>query len=281
MKNHIKTLSLFLTFNFLVFEAFAEEYSLLNPVPESKLRPMITERPSNSNSAFTIDSGHLQIESSLFGFKKNNDNGVKTFRKTAFESTTLRLGITQSTELSIVSSPFIWKRTKDSQDNSKQSINAFGDVLLRVKHNFFGNDSSSGGAFAAIPYLKIPTNTHKLSNDYYEGGVQGQYDYNLGNSYSLGYTLDVGAIRKSDNSSYTSSLAQAFDIGKSFTEKTSGYVEFYSFKSFESSTSAQNTLNFGLIYQLTKNCTIDFATNFGVSKAADDFQFITGGSYRF
>lgn len=38
-------------------------YSLLNPVPDDKLREFSTDRPGKSHSSTTVDAGRFQIES--------------------------------------------------------------------------------------------------------------------------------------------------------------------------------------------------------------------------
>lgn len=270
----------FLVTIFAVNTAHAEKYSLFNPVPAAKLRPISTERPSKSNSVATIDAGHVQIETSFYSLKKNDDSGVKTKTQSALETTTLRLGLTQSDEFSIAVSPFNWQKIKDSNEQTTQSDNPASDVFITFKHNHL-DDDGSGLSLALIPYLKIPTNDSHEANNHYEGGLRSKYEGALGNEVGFGYMFDVGAVRKSDNSSYVTSFSNIIDFSKSVTDKTSLYVEFFSYKTLENGTSAQNTLDFGSTHQVSKNFVIDAAINFGVSKAADDLLFITGASYRF
>ena len=255
--------------------SYAENYSLLNPVPENKLRSMTTERPSKTSSSFTVDSGHLQIETNFYSLTKDKNHGAKTTTKSTLAGTMFRLGLTQSSELSIVTSPVIWQKTESS------NIRAQGVTLLRLRYNFFGNNPDKGGSFAAIPYIKIPTNNKQLGNNSYEGGVKLHYDGRFKDDYIISYLFEPAAVKKSDNSAYTASFTNVFDFGKAFTSKFYAYAELASTKSLERHTSSQNNLDFGVIYQVTKNFTLDAVTNFGISKSADNFNFLTGGSYRF
>ena len=43
-------------------------YTLFNPTPDRLLRDMTTDRPDVTESPFTVDAGHIQIESNLFGY---------------------------------------------------------------------------------------------------------------------------------------------------------------------------------------------------------------------
>ncbi len=266
---------------FLINSAFAEPYSLSNPVPDSKMRPMTTERPSKNSSSYIIDVGHLQIESTLYSFTANKNAQQKLKQKSVFNSTTFRLGITKNSEISLVVTPFIWQKTKNLQTAQSNNIRTNDDVLVRYKKNIFGGDPTKNrGSLALMPYLKIPASKKNYSNDYYEGGLKTHYDYKM-EEYLLSYLFDVSIVRKMDNSSYAALVGNIIDFGKNLTPKIYSYIEIASFSILHSKTSAKNYLDFGTIYQVNKNLSIDIVTNFGVSKAAEDFNFITGFSYRF
>ena len=73
----------------------------------------------------------------------------------------LKFGLTNNSDLQIVVSSFNYVRQQSSGNDSKQS--GFGDILLRLKVNLFGNDSGSF-AVAVMPYIKLPTNQGGISN---------------------------------------------------------------------------------------------------------------------
>src|SRR5205814_5062766 len=56
-------------------DSFAEEradksgYNLWRPVPDSLLREMATDRPDKTESAFTVDAGHYQIEMDVLSYR--------------------------------------------------------------------------------------------------------------------------------------------------------------------------------------------------------------------
>ena len=43
-------------------------YNLLNPTPEALLREFATDRPDRTESPFTVDAGHLQVEIDLLNY---------------------------------------------------------------------------------------------------------------------------------------------------------------------------------------------------------------------
>ena len=44
------------------------KYHLLNPTPREQMREMSTDRPDKTESPYTVDAGHFQIESDLFAY---------------------------------------------------------------------------------------------------------------------------------------------------------------------------------------------------------------------
>lgn len=46
-------------------------YTLFNPTPNQFLRDLTTDRPDTTESPFTIDAGHVQIETNLFGYSRS------------------------------------------------------------------------------------------------------------------------------------------------------------------------------------------------------------------
>jgi hypothetical protein len=260
--------------------ANAEKYSLLNPVPKNKAREMTTERPTKSDSSHTIDSGHLQIETSLYAYDKTKNADSRTTHSSILNSTTFRLGITQNTELQIMTSPIIWQKKINYQNSSIQNKNGFGDTTLRFKYNFVGNDSGKF-SIAAIPFIKIPTNSHNLFNNDTEGGISIPMDLILDNGFSFNYTIQNLILRRSDVSRYSSVFANMFVLGKSFNDKFSGYFEYYAEQLPEDTRYAKQTLDFALLYAISKNVMLDSAVNFGLSNRSPDLEIIFGGSYRF
>jgi len=260
--------------------AIASKYSIFNPVPKDKMRNMSTARPSKSDNSYTIDSGRIQIETSLYSFDKTKTTDSRTTNQSFLNSTALRIGITQSSEFEIITTPIIWRKQKDLQSGSTQSSNGFVDTTLRLKYNFIGNDSGNF-SIAAIPFFKIPTNSNNLANNYNEGGISIPMELALKNGYSLTYNPQTLILKRSDTLNYKPVFVNIFVIGKSFNNNLSGYIEYYHSQIPENSKHFQQTLDFGVVYALTKNITIDGAMNFGLSNDSSDLEMMFGGAYRF
>ena len=258
----------------------AKEYSILNPLPKDKMRSMTTARPSKSDYSYTIDSGHFQIETSFYSFDKTKTTDSKTTNKSLLNSTALRIGLTQSLEAEIIATPIIWRKQQDHLNQTSDNVKGFSDTTLRLKYNFFGNDSGNF-SIAAIPFIKIPTNSNNLSNDHHEGGISLPMELALENGYSLTYNPQTLILKNSETQNYKAVFVNIIAIGKSLTNELSGFVEYYHSQIAENNNYFQQTLDFGLVYSLSENITIDSAINFGLSNHSADIEMLLGGAYRF
>ena len=51
------------------------QYHLFNPTPLNLMREMSTDRPDTTESAYTVDAGHYQIEMSFFDYGRDRSDG--------------------------------------------------------------------------------------------------------------------------------------------------------------------------------------------------------------
>jgi hypothetical protein len=258
--------------------AFAEEYSLFNPTPDDKLRAFTTERPSKTDGIFTVDPGRLVIETSLVNYTHENNNDTKTQGTTYGAATNFRLGLTENNDVQLIVDSYRQLRVESA--GAVDEKDGFGDITLRFKHNFFGNDGSKYG-LATIAYVKAPTNQNELANDAYEGGVEVPFSINLANNYSFGGMTVVSALEDSDGEGYNAAFTNSLIVGKTFNDKWSGYAEFFTFRNSEEGSHWQNTLDFGVVYSVNDSWKLDAGVNFGVTDYADDTNLFIGTAYRF
>ena len=73
------------------------QYNLFNPTPRSQMREMTTDRPDITEVPFTVDAGHVQIESTLFGYARTRpdvDGAESDVYEFAY--TNVRIGLTNN-----------------------------------------------------------------------------------------------------------------------------------------------------------------------------------------
>src|SRR3954470_5336499 len=111
-------------------------YALFNPTPSALLREFSTDRPDATESPFTVDAGHTQLELSFASFTRNRLDGDRT-REWEIAPFNLRLGVTSNFEAGIFVSPYV-RRVEQPRAGARETRSGLGDVVLRGKINLWG-----------------------------------------------------------------------------------------------------------------------------------------------
>lgn len=277
-----------ITIVFLIAKnANAENYNLFNPVPDQKLRPLNTERSSRSDYVTTVDAGRIQLESSLISVTKNKDcdngNCTKTNTTTFGDTNNIRIGLTENSDLQIMSNLYMRRRT-DDYVNQTQRQEGYGDTNIRFKYSFSGNNGEKFG-IAVTPFIKIPTNQNNLGNNDVEGGVSIPFAFSLDDGWTIGGMSQVNFLRGTNSDDflgkYYDAYLNAIYVAKNINSNIFVFAEYATFKSNTSNSWWQNTADFGIHYLITDNFKIDFGTNIGLTNTADDLNYYSGITYRF
>ena len=242
-------------------------YTLFHPVPEAEMRDLDTDRPDKTNSAITLDAGHVQIESDLTNYTREG-HGVGKQETWLWGNTNFRLGLCNRTDLQIAV-PFVM------DDGSTTGI---GDLTVALKANFWGNDGgdSAAGIYAA---LSTPTGSSGLSAGTVQALISAIYQCSLG-SFDAAVNSGVAIAADDDGSSHHTEIVNSISIGHDLFGPVSGYVEFFSSVPTSHSQDWVGTIDAGLLFAVSKNFQIDTGINVGVTDAADDIQVFLGVSWR-
>jgi hypothetical protein len=247
-------------------------HSWTNPTPESQLRDLATDRPDATESPFTVDAGHVQLELDLVNHTRNRLDGVRT-TEWGIAPFNLRLGLRHNFEVGLFATPWV-SVTEEPRGGPKSRTSGVGDTVLRGKWNFFGNDG--GTAFGLIADVKLPTAARGLGNDKVEAGFVLPVAAELGGGWEFGAMTGVTWIH--NGSAYRPVLTTTATTGHDIVENVGGYIELTS----EAGDGPHVcTLNFGIAWQLDRNRQFDFGVNFGVSRAAPDVTVFAGFSRRY
>jgi hypothetical protein len=249
-------------------------YSWRTPVPENQLREMSTDRPDATESPFTIDPGHVQIEMDFGNYTRDDDGGD---RVTEWEAVpfNLRFGLTANFEAGFFLVPFRTETEKLAGGvHSRRS--GIGDTTLRAKWNFSGNDSGDS-AWGLIVDMKLPTASDGMSNDKAEGAVTLPVAFALGAGWEGAAMTSVAAVYTSAGD-YRAVWNNTVTAGHGLTANTNGFVELTS-STGDGSHAA--TFNCGLTRRFGAHVQLDAGLNVGLSRAAADVSVFTGVSRRF
>ena len=256
-------------------------FHLFNPTPSKYLRDLDTDGPGSTESPYTVDAGHFQIEMALASYTSDRDSfHGDTYRLDAWAiaSIILKVGLLNRLDAQLVLEPYNLVTERVGTD--RVTRRGFGDTTVRLKYNFWGNDAGLT-AFAAIPYVKFPTSQEDLGNRSVEGGLILPFAVSLPSHFYLGLTTRFDAVRDEDDRGYHTEFINSIAFGHDLFGRLFGYVEFFSALSTERGAPWVGTFNTGLIYELTKNIQLNGGVNIGVTRSADDLTVFTGLAWRF
>jgi hypothetical protein len=245
-------------------------YTLFNPTPIELRRAYNTDRPSKTDSPYTIDAGVFQIESDVANWTLDEENHVRT-PTWIIGNTNFKLGLTNWMDLQIFPQLYV---------NICTSGSGFGDTTLRLKINFIGND---GGKFVLgfVSSLKMPTNTGHTGNRVWEPGFGLPVNYLLRWGFTLFTQTRIDILDQARSRSMRAQWQNPIGLSRPIIGNLSGYVEFYSAVSVGQHQPWIGTLDTGLIYQVTPNFSVDVNSFFGLTRSAADLNVFVGFARRF
>lgn len=258
-------------------------YHLFNPTPRELMREMSTDRPDKTESPYTVDAGHFQIESDLAIYTHDHDraDGADVRADSwSFATLNLKAGLCNFSDLQFVLFPYSRVRTENLKTRTIIRQSGFGDVLTRLKINLWGNDEGAC-AGAIMPYVKWPASQDDLGNRAIEGGVILPVSFELLYGFSAGAMTQFDWLQDSDSHDYHPEFVNTITVSRQIVGKLDGFVEFYSLVSAETGAPWVGTLDFGFTYALTDDIQLDTGAYVGVTRSATDIAPFVGFSMRF
>lgn len=258
-------------------------FTLWNPTPRELMREMSTDRPDRTESPYTVDAGHWQIEADIVSYSYDRHNVAKDHTRTETLSIApfnLKVGLCNHADLQLVVPTYTAVRTRDRLAGRTDYDRGFGDMELRFKGNLWGNDGGDT-AFALMPYVKFPTASGDLGNDAFEGGLIAPFGVTLPGEWYLGLMTQVDVNEDGDGNGHHAEWINSITLGHTIYGDLYGYVEFFGLVNDDEDAKWEGTVDLGLTYALTEDIQLDAGINIGVTRAAEDFNPFLGISWRF
>lgn len=234
--------------------------------PAAEMREMSTDRPDATESPYTVDAGHFQIETSFFDYSRDGGDGRDTW---TFGQVNFKAGLLAHTDLQVIFDTWTHERTSETRSG-------FSDVTLRLKHNIWGNDGGTT-ALALMPYVKIPTGT-ELSNGEWEGGLIVPLGVSLTDRLNLGLMAEMDIVHDEDSGGHDVEWLSSATLGYALTNQLGAYVEVVGVAGTQ--TNFRALFSGGLTFAVTENLLFDAGVRIGLNRAAEDFGVFTGMSVR-
>ena len=269
--------------------SFAEDkssYTLFNPTPDRLLRDMTTDRPDVTESPFTVDAGHIQIESNLFGYWRSRPDEEGTVTDSYdVARTNLRVGLTSSLELSLVWQPYGVVVAHPRAPAPAIRNSGMGGVAVRMKYNVWGNDTfekPGSTALALLPILILPTELDNgISPEHVEGALIAPFGIKLTDKFGLTFNGGVAFVRQGEMTSHDAEYLASASLSYEWNDKLGTYYEVGGAFDREDPLGDVAFVGTGFTYKINKNLQLDGGVNFGVTRASDRVNPFIGLSARF
>jgi Putative MetA-pathway of phenol degradation len=257
-------------------------YNLFNPTPDKYMREISPDRPDKTDSPFTLDAGHFQLEMDYANFTYDEPNSQREdikYESYQIAPMNVKMGVLNNADVQLVLTPYQWQRTEDTLTGVVEKDSGFGDITTRVKVNVVGND---GGFFALglIPFITFPTAQNHLGDGAYEGGVGIPYAFNVPN-WDVGLQTTVSCDHNDVGDGYHTEIDNSISIGHAIIGNLEYHVEFFSGVSTERNSEWVGTFDTWFTYQVNENLIFDGGVYIGVTAAADSWHPWIGMTWRY
>lgn len=240
-----------------MFGGMATAAEVMETRPE-KVRPMTTDRPDQTEGAYTVPKGWFQIESGLFSHSSRLNTEERT-EINNYAEVNLKYGIAQDVDLQAIWVPHVRHRHKDAGGQVIDEAEGHGDVFFRAKWNVVGNDEGAY-ALSLMPWVKAPVAEPTLGNDMWEFGLGINQAFDLGGGFSVGSSLFLNQAVNLDNDHYFEPTISAV-LGWAATDRVGLYVEVFSAWRMDEERYLQTSLDGGITFLMTENLQFDAGVN--------------------
>jgi hypothetical protein len=244
-------------------------------VASAQETPICTDRPTKSNAVCTVPKGAWQVEADGVNWTRSKVAGVKA-DTTAVAATTLKVGLTDASDLQLTWTPYVEARTRGPGVDDK--LDGVGDVWVRYKVQAYAQGKAT---VAVIPYVKVPTASRGLGNDKVEGGAAAPVSFAL-DSATLTFNPQVDLLLDSAGSGRHAGVTNTINLARPVTSKLTLVGELWTFINFDpADTVTQFSADVAATYLVTPTLQLDGGANFGLNRNTPDVQLYVGVSKRF
>jgi len=257
-------------------------YSLFNSTPRELMRVLSTDRPDQTESPYTVDAGHFQVEMDFLNatFHRDRSSGADLLTE-VWSSAPLnfKVGLMNNVDVQLMLDTYVRSRLEDRVGRTLDEASGLGDLQTRLKINFWGNDGGRT-AFGVMPFVKWPLSGSSLRNGRTEGGIILPFALDLGRGWGFGAMTELDFVANGAGG-YDTEFVNSITVGRDLSESWGLYVEFFTVTGSAPAFRWQGQADVGATYALNANLQLDWGCNFGVTESAPDFNPFLGISVRF
>lgn len=251
-------------------------FDLFHPVPRTQLRPLRPDRPGVTESPFTIDAGHFQLETDALRLINGRDADQRN-REWKAAYTTLKLGLSRRTDVQLEVPLYKVAKERPAGEHTWERHRGFGDVAVRVKHNFLGDDQDGPIAMAVVAYTRLPTGGQAGSGGV-EGGLILPVNIELPDQFNLDLQVESDLEYDRETGQHYVQVMPSIALDHEFSNVFSFLVEGVSrWDALHSGW--RSSVNLAPIFTVSENLQFDLGAHFALNKEADR-EFFVGFTFR-
>jgi Putative MetA-pathway of phenol degradation len=257
-------------------------YSVFDPVPDNELRSLCTDRPTKSTSPCTVDAGHWQIESDVYNYATQTQDGVTTTTQ-LFTNPTVKLGLTNNLDFEVNIAPYEQVSTHDAASGVTTISDGVGDLFLKAKLNLLGDDGGNVGV-ALVPYVKVPTAPLGVGNRAVEEGIIAPIQLALPANWQLVIDPEFDLLANSFGAGRHGNVSGLLSFSYPLTKTVTASLEVWGDANVDpAGTVKQASFDLGAAWIPAKapNFQLDGGVNLGLNRATPGAQAYLGVSRRF
>ena len=248
-------------------------FSWRKPVPRNRLRELQPDRPGITESPFTVDAGHAQVEMDAFRLSNSGSGSDDKSREMHMAYTMLKLGLSRRTDVQLEVPLYSIAKQRATGTSEWQDRNSgFGDVTLRVKHNFVGDDQDGALAASVIGYVRLPTGG-QVGNGGTEYGIVLPIDIELSDDINLEAQLETDLNYDREQAKRFVRLMPSAALEWDFSKKVGIVVEGVTQWNTEQRRWQAST-NIAPIFKVTDNLQLDLGTHLALNRLSDHEYFV-------
>jgi hypothetical protein len=248
-------------------------FSWHKPVPRNLLRELQPDRPGVTESPFTVDAGHAQVEMDAFRLSNSGREEEQRTRDWHLAYAMLKFGLSRRTDIQAELPLYSNAKQRPVGTEQWQERHAgFGDIALRVKHNFIGDDQQGHFAMSVIGYMRLPSGG-TVGSGGVEYGLILPVDVELGENFNLEAQLESDLDYDREQARHYAklqpSMALEWDVTKRLGLLTEGFMRWNSLAN-----NWQSGMTMAPFFKITKNFEVDAGTQLALDRRSEHEYFV-------
>ena len=227
---------------------------------------IITDRPSQTESAYLVPAGILQLET---GFVAENDGSTTNY---TYNVSSFRYGVNEHFELRLITE---YRGNKSIVSGEEIVVNGMAPLILGTKLKISDNQGWIPQA-AFVGHIVLKTGEAEFQPDFVSSNFRFTWEYSLSSQFSLGGNLGARWDGYTPNATGVYTLIVGFGL----TERIALFTEVYGFLT-EQAGVPDHRFDAGATYRISSNMQFDISGGVGISDISPDNYLSAGFSIRF